>query len=180
MSSFWKRDSALPPLPQEAFLPKPEAHTMADDIEAMKYAPPAVRESFQPVPPDEVEQTINRSVELLKALRRDLDTAHTEIHALHIENGVLERRCGDLGAELARACNELDAALEEKADALRGHDYMNNKLRVIAQQLLDVDFNPPPTPRKRAKKNGEPKAEPPKFEEPVPVPAPTETEPVQS
>ena len=146
---------------------------MADDIEAMKYAPPAMRESFQPVPPDEVELAIERSVELLKSLRHELDVAKTELTALHIENGVLEKRCEDLMAELILTRQAVDEAETAKAEALRGSDFLNNKLRVIAQQLLDVEFGPPPTPRKKTKRNGEPKIESPKFEEPAPVETPT-------
>ena len=125
---------------------------MADDIEAMKYAP----KQYQPPQQfDPDEEVIVRSVEVLQSMRVEINTLKIKNEELRIANGVLERRDGDQQVEIEQLKTDLRIAKDETAMAYRERDIAIGYLHQHARISVAADLSPPPAVRKR-KRNGEP------------------------
>jgi hypothetical protein len=90
----------------------------------------------------------------LRSAYADLEEHHTQTVAKLMAK---ESECEYLRLELAQIKNELSVSKQAEADAYRERDNVINRLCNIARQVMDIDFGPPPTPRKR--KNGDKNAE---------------------
>ena len=126
--------------------------------EVVKYAPPEVRN-------DAGRNAFMSGLEAFDGLRSaysDLEEHHTQTVAKLMAK---ESECEFLRLELAQVRNELSVSKQAEADAYRERDNVINRLCNIARQVMDIDFGPPPTPRKR--KNGETKEVQGRLEDPV-------------
>ena len=116
--------------------------------EVVKYAPPEVRNN------DPGRNAFMSGLEAFDGLRSaysDLEEHHQTVVAKLMAK---ESECEFLRLELAQVRNELSVSKQAEADAYRERDNVINRLCNIAKQVMDIDFGPPPIPRKR-KKNGE-------------------------
>jgi hypothetical protein len=100
----------------------------------------------------------------LRSAYADLEAHHTETVAKLMAK---ESECEYLKLELAQVKNDLSVSKQAEADAYRERDNVINRLCNIAKQVMDIDFGPPPIPRKR--KNGETKEVQGRLEDPVSV-----------
>ena len=122
--------------------------------EVVKYAPPEVRNN------DPGRNAFMSGLEAFDGLRSaysDLEEHHQTVVAKLMAK---ESECEFLRLELAQVRNELSVSKQAEADAYRERDNVINRLCNIARQVMDIDFGPPPTPKKRSKngdKNGESK-----------------------
>ena len=129
--------------------------------EVVKYAPPEVRNN------DPGRNAFMSGLEAFDGLRSaysDLEEHHTQTVAKLMAK---ESECEYLRLELAQIKNELSVSKQAEADAYRERDNVINRLCNIARQVMDIDFGPPPTPRKR--KNGETKEVQGRLEDTIPV-----------
>ena len=149
--SIFKRE------PQTVIMPKDVSVPMPAELqpEITDYAPKGRTSGVQQVLNTEGHSdAITQGIAALNNLRRDHLDLQAKLQDLTVDFKTKDAECMMLRLELAQCKTDLAISRNAEAEAYRERDNVINRLRTIATQIVDIDFGPPPTPRKR-KKNGD-------------------------